>query len=338
MMFSRKSGWWSAFTLIELLVVVAIIAILIGLLLPAVQKVRESAARTKCQSNLKQIGIAMMSYADQNQGELPTAGTGDSGNPATNRLDWGWAYEILPHIEQQALYNIPGDSTYDNSVSPATQTNGPNDNQVRRTPVHTYVCVSRRPPILHRGNWAKSDYAGNGGTRPTVNLSFTDGLIILARGSRVPNRGSAVKINSGVPDGLSNTMLVGEKLVNLTANTNDWVDNESWAGPGSDGDIMRACVATESGSWAGPIMDGFFGNTLPDASGLPVQDLSNPGSTTPPGLDVHLNLRFGSAHRQGINAVFGDGSVKVIRYQVSPELFRRICSRNDGLEVNLNDL
>ena len=320
-------GASSAFTLIELLVVIAIIAILIGLLLPAVQKVRDSAARIKCGNNLRQIGLGMIHFHD-NYGELPSSGTGDSGNPATNRKDWGWTYEILPYIEQQPLYDIPGDSS--NATSP--QTNGPNDTKVRKTPVHTYVCGSRRPPGLYRGNWAKSDYAGNGGSRPECDAEFNNGVILKVRGSK--NKGAGVRLN-GITDGASNTMLVGEKLVNLNPGSNDYVDNESWAGPGIDGDIMRGCIKTEDNSWTVPLMDADFGKTLPGVDGAkPVPNVSKP----PLGIDTALNFRFGSAHRNGCQAVFGDGSVKTIRYQVSPELFRRICERSDGEATNLNDL
>jgi prepilin-type N-terminal cleavage/methylation domain-containing protein/prepilin-type processing-associated H-X9-DG protein len=284
------------FTLIELLVVIAIIAILIGLLLPAVQKVREAAARLKCQNNLKQMGIAFQSYYDA-AGFLPTSGTevptGGTDNPPKNRLDWGWTYEILPYLEQGNLLNVA------------------NNTVVRATPLPVYACPARNGPRFAGGSY-RSDYAGNGGTNPNASPGAScNGTVVRSRGSDVSDVPGVLKLGN-VTDGLSNTIFVGEKIIN--ADKTCCADNESWAGPGLDADIIRG--ARPNGSvWWTPAKD-FRDAAVPD--------------------DEHY--RFGSNHTSGMNAVFGDGSVRFIRYSVDPATFMRACNRMDGLTFNLGDL
>src|SRR5262245_12403760 len=159
----------AAFTLIELLVVIAIIAILIALLLPAVQKVREAAARTQCTNHLKQMSLACHAYEGVYK-VFPTAGRQDCGtcgrNPAAPTVNgpdqwWSWRYQILPFVEQNSVFVI---------VSNAT---------VRATPIQIFNCPSRRPPTVI-GAIVPSDYAANAGSNwcPADSVNTWTGVIV----------------------------------------------------------------------------------------------------------------------------------------------------------------
>ena len=275
----------SAFTLVELLVLIAIVAILTALLVPAIQRVRESAARTQCANNLKHIGLAFHSFHDVHK-LLPQGGWSVPATCAADvndRRQFGWSFQILPFIEQSSIYTCRRIDT------------------IRTAVVPTYHCPSRRQPGLYR-NHNVIDYAGCAGSDP----DGADGVV--ARGF-IPTLSM-----SEIGDGISNTIMVAEKQCNVARFGINADDNQSPFLSGWNGhwDHYRR-VWQIDGVWQTPRRD--YRSTSTSAS-----------------------QRFGSSHPMGINALFVDGCVRMIRYEIDPVPFMRACVRNDGLPFNAGEL
>jgi prepilin-type N-terminal cleavage/methylation domain-containing protein len=188
-----RSQFRRAFTLIELLVVIAIIAVLIGLLLPAVQKVREAAARISCSNNLKQLGLATHSLADTNQGDLPPL----FGPFPSNSANGGTVfYYLLPYIEQDNLYRNSTVGTVSSASNPLAGSNP--TIRAYGTPIKTYVC-----PADGSAPSNNTRQLSPGNTLTTVATSnYAANPLVFVAGANLPKT---------FADGTSNTILYAER-------------------------------------------------------------------------------------------------------------------------------
>jgi len=297
---SRRGG----FTLIELLVVVAIIAVLMALLLPAVQKVREAANKIRCGNNLSQIALGFHMYhhdvqAFPTQGyniwynyntasNEPWTGNKSTSNWNTQSQSAGCLYQILPYIEQQTVWKQV--TPYVNIV-------------IYGAMIPTYFCPSRRAPTQNGATYGLTDYGVSAGAYPDGN----NGIAVYGGYTRV------ALTQGSIPDGSSNTVLAGEKCVHYQSYGGGNSSDYYWYGTGwYDWSAMRFCHEN-------------WGN-------IPCQDNNVATVGT-------WYYSFGSAHPASFNVVMADRSVKQVKYSVDPyNVFKRALQRNDNLAYNLDDL
>jgi prepilin-type N-terminal cleavage/methylation domain-containing protein/prepilin-type processing-associated H-X9-DG protein len=288
-----------AFTLIELLVVIAIIGVLIALLLPAVQKVREAAHRSKCLNNLKQIGLGMHNYHDS-YNVLPYARSG--GRPQDN----SWAVLILPYIEQGPLYTlfatpVPNGSGGTYAMNPDSGLNDLDRSQFQATDalaaqLPIFLCPSRRGP----GPEAMSTDGGPtylDGQGACGDYGVISGDDSYNTGAFHINDQYALGIRfAEITDGLSNTLLAGEKHVpvgSFGVVPNDYI-------------IYAAKDASTVGRLAGPKYPLAVSNTDP------------------------YNDQFGSWHPAIVQFVFCDGHVQGLKTSIPGNVLGLLANRGDG--------
>jgi prepilin-type N-terminal cleavage/methylation domain-containing protein len=296
------------FTLIELLVVIAILGVLMGLLLPAVQKVRETASRLKCKNNLKQIGLALHGYHDRNNGFPAGYLTAVNADNSDAGPGWGWATLLLDDIEQN---NLKKQIRFDLQIyDPANAAS-----RVQILPL--YVC----PSEPKTGTFTVVDANGNG-------------ICDVARGSYVAmngvlgvssdawdNNGAFIRNRSfrvaDITDGLSNTLFVGERCTSMSSTT--------WTGAVTNGVVPAVRYPDPA-------------DQLANAELAPALVLAH-GSrdhlpNNPLVFDADATASF---HVAGVNFLFGDGSVHVISNSVDGLLYEGLLTRAGGEPVGGDD-
>jgi prepilin-type N-terminal cleavage/methylation domain-containing protein/prepilin-type processing-associated H-X9-DG protein len=353
-----RKGPRSGFTLIELLVVIAIIAILIGLLVPAVQKVREAAARTQCANNCKQIGLALHAYHDVYK-KLPPASqvpyavvNGDPNLDMTLPFGPNWAVLILPYIEQSPLYNqtnpasYPGIPITPGTVPPYAKVNN-SWRVVRGAVVPVYQCPSdsnNQTPYSDGGKgsppetgWARGNYGVTAGYEDYDHVSGGASYTTSSAGPlkgvvsspvMAANYGAKLQV---ITDGTSNTIMVAE----LRAGISPLDPRGVWALGFSSSSIVNAGRAPYN-----PTPNNLLGDSGSD--GDEIQTCSKFWNSTIGSLQGMGCIKNGtlmtsgmsrSQHTDGVNTCFADGSVRFIRNSISEYTWGLLLSKSDGLII-----
>ena len=335
------------FTLIELLVVIAIIAILIGLLLPAVQKVREAAARSQCSNNLKQIALANMNYESTNGTFLP--GVSRTG------CCWGtWQVPILPYIEQKAMFdlyvNFGGLDNGGGFPAPTDATRrygqGVNVANVTNKRLSTYTCPSDRPSQV--GSITNHNYVLNAGNTSFYQVNnpvgctsgatgcvtfggapfgwYEDPATLAAGGDSSPvnyTSGNAANGKNGrqrkiaeILDGTSNTLMAAEIIQGTQGPRNDY-RGFSWWGGGAGFTTLSLPNSTDP-----DVMTGSDCNNGPLPTHFPCTTTS---TTTRPRMQVAR-----SKHPGGVMTSLCDGSVRFVSQTISIDAWRALSTSQGG--------
>jgi prepilin-type N-terminal cleavage/methylation domain-containing protein len=303
----------AGFTLIELLVVIAIIAILIGLLLPAVQKVREAAARTQCINNLKQQGLALHAYHDANN-VLPK-GYSRFTSAAPYEGAWSWMAYIAPYIEQDNVWKLaksyagPGWPNYYAWNNPAC----PNILKI-------YICPQDSRGVQKFPNWggdskdqALTCYLGNSGTTSASD----DGVLYRESKVQLPQ----------ISDGTSNTLMVGERPPNSNLEFGWW-----FAAYGYDGRGTGDCVMTSNDvAIANYFIASFNSPPNQPCNGTPAQKIGLQPGNPNVGCDA---AHYWSFHSGGSLFLMGDGSARLITYS-NNNIIAPLSTRNGGEIANI---